>query len=575
MSKIKNRQENMSAVEDNQELSVKEVKKLLAEAKSCLDTNDFSGAVDIYKFLAGAGVVEGERELALILEAGQLVPVDLEMATQYFYSAAKKGDPLCAYKYSRHAIGNEDLCDFWLAFAAVMELKEAYADAFMLYSRKREREIASYYCSQLAEDGDVDAIIEMARRHLYGDGVEQNEKQAKWYIERIEKAPLHALKLYRRLQAVEGRSVRPKIPTFTDKNRVIASLIEAAKKYGYNEVWLTLSNLYAKNGSKDANIYLALMHIEGVEFEKNIELGITMLEDTIHDGSVAAAKCLGDLYSAGEQVEQNDRAAAYYYRKAAELGGAGEYESLGDIFHEGIVTEPDYAIAYDLYEKGAKAGILGCQRKLRAMIEERERNYIEACKIERSNPEEAFPYFKKSVDAGYLPAHARIGWYYERGIGTKADRKAAYTHYKAAYDAGDKRAIESLGRCYARGIGVAFNFQAASELLSVAREMGSQSADKELFRIYENKKRHMVRSLYSRAMRLYYNKEYEIARELMELCMKLGSAAATYSIGCLYEFGITTNPDRKIALKYYKKAYEMGYSDPRQYHKQSMLRISR
>ena len=85
----------------------------------------------------------------------------------------------------------------------------------------------------------------------------------------------------------------------------------------------------------------------------------------------------------------------------------------------------------------------------------------------------------------------------------------------------------------------------------------------------------MVRSLYSRAMRLYYNKEYEIARELMELCMKLGSAAATYSIGCLYEFGITTNPDRKIALKYYKKAYEMGYSDPRQYHKQSMLRISR
>ncbi len=575
MSKIKDRKKIENTVEVDEQLSVREIKKLLSDAEECLDKNDFSGAVDIYKFLAGSGVLEGERELALILEAGQLLPQDLEMAIEYFYSAAKKGDPLSAYKYSRHAIGNEDLCDFWLAYAAIMELKEAYADAFALYSSKREREIAAYYCSQLAEDGDVDAIIEMARRHLYGDGVEQNEKQAKWYIEQIEKAPLHALKLYRRLQAVEGRSIRPKIPTFTDRNRIISKLIDGAKKFGYTEIWLTLSNLYAKCGSKDANIYLALMHIEGVEFEKNVEVGISMLEDAMHDGSVTAAKCLGDLYSVGEFVEQSDKHAVYYYRRAAEMGGAGEYENLGDIFHEGALTEPDYTLAYSLYEKGAKAGVVGCQRKLRMMIEEREKNYIEACKIEKSSPEEAFPYFKKSVDAGYLPAHARIGWYYERGIGTKANRKAAYSHYKAAYDAGDKRAIESLGRCYARGIGVAFDFKKASELLSIAREMGSYSADRELYRIYENKKRHMVRSLYSRAMRLYYMKEYALARELFEVCMQLGYPDAIYSIGCLYEFGITTQPDRKIALKYYKRAYELGYSDPRQYHKQSMLRISK
>ena len=177
------------------------------------------------------------------------------------------------------------------------------------------------------------------------------------------------------------------------------------------------------------------------------------------------------------------------------------------------------------------------------------------------------------MESGYLPAHARIGWYYERGIGTKVDRKEAFRHYKAAYDAGDKRAIESLGRCYARGIGIAFNFERASELLSVARDMGSHSADRELFRIYENKKRHMIRSLYSNAMHLYYQKKYDVARSMLEVCMQLGLGEATYSIGCLYEFGITTAPDRKMALRFYKKAYEQGYSDPRQYHKQSMLRI--
>jgi TPR repeat protein len=85
----------------------------------------------------------------------------------------------------------------------------------------------------------------------------------------------------------------------------------------------------------------------------------------------------------------------------------------------------------------------------------------------------------------------------------------------------------------------------------------------------------MIRSLYSTAMRLYYNKKYDLAREMLEICMQLGLPDATYSIGCLYEFGITTDPDRKTALRFYKKAYDQGYSDPRQYHKQSMLRISK
>lgn len=557
------------------ELTDAECTGLLKEAKECIEKNDFIGAVNIYKFLAAAGSVDGERELALILERGVLVPRDLEMAVQYFYSAAQKGDTISALKYSRLLVGNEALSDFWLAYAAFMGCTEAYPDAFALYASYKERATAAYYCWLLAEAGEVDAKMEMARRHLYGDGVEQNENMAKWYIDQVEHPPLHAVKLYRRIQAVRGGIICPETPKFTERKRVCEKLISAAKKFGYNKILLILAKRYAENEGKDGNVFLALLHIEGIEFTKNVELGVSMLEDAMIGGSVMAAKCLGDLYAEGEHVEQNRRIASKYYRYAAKLGGSGYYEMLGDIFHEGELTDEDYALALSLYERGAKVGDFGCQKKLKLMHEEREQNYIEATRLERTSPEEAFPLFKKSVDAGYLPAHARIGWYYERGMGTKVNKKAAFTHYKAAYDAGDKRAIENLGRCYARGIGVAFNFDRASELLSVAREMGSHSADRELYRIYENKKRHMVRSLYSTATRLYYNKNYDTARSMFEVCMDLGLGEATYSIGCLYEFGITTDPDRKIALKYYKKAYEQGYSDPRQYHKQSMLRISK
>lgn len=555
------------------ELTESECSELMTEAERLLDRNDFIRAVNIYKLLASVGNREGERELALVLERGILLPRDYEAAVQYYASAAVKGDAYSAYKHSRTLVGNDSLADFWLAYSALMDCKEAYPDAFALYSRYKERGTAAYYCSQIAEEEDTDAIIEMARRHLYGDGVEQDERMAKWYMERIDRVPLHALKLQRRLQAVAGRAIRPELPRFTEKNRIIEKLIAAAKKQGFNKVLLSLCQLYAENGTKNSGVFLALLHIEGIEFQQNVELGISMLEDAVRDGSVIGSKLLGDLYAGGEYVETDNRKAVHYYRQAASLGGEGEYESLGDIFHHGVITEPDYALALSLYEKGAEAGSFGCQRKLSMMHEERERFYIDATRLERSAPDEAFLLFKRSVEAGYLPAHARIGWYYERGIGTKIDRKAAFNHYKAAYEAGDKRAIESLGRCYARGIGTAFNFDKASELLSVAREMGSHSADRELFRIYENKKRHMIRSLYSTATRLYYQRKYDVARSMLEVCMQLGLGEATYSIGCLYEFGITTEPDRKTALRFYKKAYEQGYSDPRQYHKQSMLRI--
>lgn len=555
------------------ELTERECASLLLEAEEKIRKNDFLRAVEIYKFLSAAGSPDGERELGLILEKGILVPRDIDAAVQYFYSAAQKGDALSAYKYSRIAVSAGSRSDYWLALSALLGCTEAYPDAFALYAGYKEKTTAAYYCSLLAEADDVDAIIEMARRHLYGDGVPQNERMAKWYMERIERPPLHALKLHKRLQAVMGRSVRPEKPEFTERSKVIERLIAASRKFGYTKILLILCNMYAEGGTPDSNIFLALLHIEGIEFQKNVELGVSMLEDAMRAGSVTGAKCLGDLYARGEHIEKDAKLATQYYRRAAELGGQGEYENLGDIFYRGILTEPDYALAISLYQKGAIEGDFGCQRKLKMMQDERERNYIEATKLERTAPNDAFLLFKKSVEAGYLPAHARIGWYYERGIATEVDRKAAFRHYKAAYEAGDKRAIESLGRCYARGIGTAFDFNKASELLSIAREMGSHSADRELFRIYENKKRHMIRSLYSTATRLYYNKKYDVARNMFEVCMGLGLGEATYSIGCLYEFGITTAPDRKMALRFYKKAYDQGYSDPRQYHKQSMLRI--
>ncbi len=554
--------------------SEEEIRQLIAEAESARLGSDFEMCVRIYKFLAELGVREGERELALMLEAGRLLPRNIEMAMRYFYSAAKKGDEQAAYKYSKLTPAvTADAADFWLSYSAICGYHEAYADAALMYSRRGDEETATYYINLCAEAGEVDAIYEMARRHLYGVGVEQNESVAKWYIDKIDKVPIFAAKLYRRLRGVK-LATPPRAIAFERRKKILRSLIAEAKKQGLRTVLIRLAEIYSQTGTTDANVDIANLYIEGIEFPKDVERGIALLEEAMNAGSAVGALYLGDLFADGKHVERDTERALSYYKRAVELGGEGAYEALGDVYYDGRLTESVPLLALMLYTKGASEGSKSCEKKARQIQSEREKNYIEACKIEKESPAAAFPLLLKSVNAGYNLAHAKIAYYYECGIGTKVDRKAAFGHYKRAFELGDIRATEGLGRCYARGIGTAFDFKKASKYLSEAKNAGSATADRELYRIYENKKKHMTHSLYSTAIRLFYNKKFELSLDMLKTCMSFGLPEAIYSIGCLYEFGIILPPDRQTARKYYDKAAELGYSD-RGSHKQKMLKMSK
>ena len=118
------------------ELTAFESKALLAEAADYMKKRKYQEAVDLYKFLGGVGVTEGERVFAFILERGVLVPRDLDMAMKYYFSAAKKGDSHSAYRYAKLiSRANSETSDFWLSLAALLGEKAAYADAVALYDK--------------------------------------------------------------------------------------------------------------------------------------------------------------------------------------------------------------------------------------------------------------------------------------------------------------------------------------------------------------------------------------------------------------------------------------------------------
>ena len=100
-----------------------------------------------------------------------------------------------------------------------------------------------------------------------------------------------------------GVGTRPEQPKFTERNKIIKKLIAGAKKLGYPKVLLILSELYAKGETKDSKVFLANLHIEGIEFEKNVEKGISILEDAMNGGSTGPCRAffrrLGSVFLKG------------------------------------------------------------------------------------------------------------------------------------------------------------------------------------------------------------------------------------------------------------------------------------
>lgn len=551
-----------------------EIEDSLDEARSAIKKREYEYALSIYKALADMGVTDAEREYALLLERGSIIPRDLDGAMKYFFEAAKKNDPLSAFKYSRLAARTSDKAsEFWLTYAALLGCKEAFSPAAEHYSDIGDEETAGFYYSLAAHGDDTDAIVTMAKRYYNGIGTERSEEYAKWYMDKLTLPPLHALKLAYRLRSVMAKI--PPEPTFTSRTRILRSLIRDAKKYSLDSAHIFMAELLAKSGGADALYSLGVLYAEGVGGRVRINDAITCLERAIDAGSKEAAKYLGDMFAQGKLVERDINRSLEYYQRSAGMGEGSAYEILGDMFAAGTNVDINIAYAIDLYDLGSREGDQACRTKAARLRDQREEFYQRAKSSESSDPGTAFECYAASAAMGYLPAHRDVARCFELGIGTKKNRKKAYLWYNLAVECGDTDSLYDLGRCFARGIGTAFDFDRAVEILTRARRYGSSAAEGEILRLFGNKKRSMVRSIFSNAIRLIYNKKFEPAFELLSGAAECGDAEAYYVLGCMHEFGLGVPTSRARAFECYNTAFDMNFRDPRQIYKLKILKMAR
>ncbi len=551
-----------------------EASDMMKEARAAAKSRDFDTVKENLHFLANRGILDAEREYAAILEKGRIVPKDLDLASGYYLSAAKKNDAYSAYKYScLLAKTDEKVSCFWLAFAALIGSTDAYPKAAEMYRRGGDEDTATYYYAMAAACDDTQATVTMAKRYYNGIGVEPNEHFARWFMDRLTIPPIYAIRLKLALRKTESHE--PPMPIFVNRDAIIRRLIRDAEKLGFGEARRKLSRLLSENSDPQALYELGILLAEGIGGPIEANEAITVLEQALAAGSSDAAKYLGDMFVSGKIVDQDIQRALDYYKHATSMGYSSAYEAMGDIFRDGELVPCNIAYAIELYKTGGNQGDDNCRRKAMELLQQREHLYKIALRDEESDPTKAFEAMSLSAAMGYLPSHIELARFYENGIGTKINRPAAFFWYGFAVKKGDMEAVYHLGRCFARGIGTAFNFDVAMDLLTKAIRYGSAGAREEFDRLSHNKTKALSRQLFSKAMRLIYQQKFKDARAILEVCNHFGNPQAAYTLGCMYEFGLGGYTDREVAKALYESAYKGKFRDPKQDYKLKILRMTR
>ena len=555
-------------------LTKEEVIELIDQVQKATKFREYDTIVELRHLLADMGHPDSMRIYAQLLENGNIVDRNLDSAMEYFSRAANIGDAFSAYRYSRLAErGNAQVAAFWLAYSCAMGCTDAYPEIANHLSHDGDEKSANYYLTLSAEAGNNDSVVALAKRYYNGIGTEKKDEYAKYYLEKFTIPPLSALKMAFKLRSV--KSEKPEEIELKDYDKTLRALANKAHELGYKKAYYDVINLLSERGSAQSTMILGLLELDGVGCTKSVKNAIELLTRSAEAGTAEAYKRLGDIYLIGKDVDRCADTALDYYKKAASLGMTNAYENMGDIFHEGKIVEKNIPEALRLYELAAVEGHPSAHAKAEKIKDARKNMYDAGVGYLKSKNPEAFRMLYISAIMGYVPAYSKLADCYLLGIGTKQIRHNGYLWYLKAVEAGDNDALLPLGYCYSRGVGTAFNLKSALSVLIKADSIGIVGAREEVLKLLERKTKRITQSLYSNGMSLIYQREFERAKEQIEIAYKLGHAKAAYTLACMYEFGLGTPTNRDLAYSIYEESFNMKFRDPKAVYKLKVLKMAR
>ena len=198
-----------------------------------------------------------------------------------------------------------------------------------------------------AEEGDVDAQIQLGRIYREGAGVERKDRSKAefWFRKAAEQG---------------SRDAEFDLAVMLADDRYGESFRTAEKIF----------QKYAEHGDKDAQFCLGLLLERGYEMEAAVwpkwkrdkdrmekwRESVEWYQKAADQGDARAMRALGMAYYEGERFEQDYGKAAEWFRKAAALGDFAAQRNIGYLYLKGKGVKKDKAEARKWLEKAAAQG---------------------------------------------------------------------------------------------------------------------------------------------------------------------------------------------------------------------------
>ncbi len=532
-------------------------------AEKAMKSRRYSDAVSIYSRLASDRDAVGMREYAKILEAGVLVKKDISSAYCLYCRAAEAADAYSLFKCADKLCDGREK-DILILISAALGAEAAYLPAAKICIDHSDERSAIYYLHKMVIAGSDEAARILAKGLFLGELGERSPESAKWYISKMKHKGHYFSRILRVLSKIEP--TEPSIDLDTECKKILLRAIDMARDNDLSVIEVALRERLSWLGGPRDKYELAKRYISD---SRQRPLALSLLDEAARGGVAEAHKLLGDI-----MLSEAPEISMEHYKRAA-LSEVSLYEMIADMYFEGKMIKKNIISAIEYYELAKKYGSEGARSKLRAIYTEREGLLLRGKALLKSGCSEAYSLLLASEQMGESGAICPLGICFELGIGVKKSTHAAFAKYALAHSEGDREATYRLGRCFSLGIGAAFSFNSARELFLLASRAGVSEADGELLILLERKKKHLIASLYSKGIRLIYNKKFIEAADALDLCARSGHGKAMYALGCLYEFGRLGRTDKDTASRLYSASRGAGFRTSNSSFKFKILNISR
>lgn len=476
---------------------------------------------------------------------------DSTEALKWYQKSASQGNPFGQYGlgvcYQKGIAVKKDESQsknfYQMAFAGFKKLAEKSEDAEAMYrvgdmyddgeGTSQDYAQAMQWYQKAAQLNNSDAITSIGYMFNKAHGVKQDYVEAvKWY----------------RKAAEMGNAI-------AQFNLGVSYKYGEGVKKDYTEAmrWYRLS---AEQGNSNAENAIGVMYDHGYGVKQDYAEALKWFRKAADKENEAAQRNIGYMYSNGRGVEVDEAEAIKWYRKAAEQGYAPAQLNLGVILYNNADYEenPDssYIEAMKWFRKAADQGNEIAIYNIGLLYEYGNgvpRDSIEALKC-----------YRKSADLGYVDAMKRIGCLYYYGNGVKKDQSEAYRWYRKAVEKSNEEAdkkmsskqIELETMCVlGEDIAEDYRDDSREEAAKWYEKAAAKGHARAIFRLGSTK--------------LWSDKTEQEQQEGIQIVRKaadMGCVEALLELGDCYLVGMyKIKEDRAEALKYYKKAADLGSKD--------------